>query len=426
MEKKFLYVLIGILLITAITMPIVVYYFTSQSLGTIEATEPLRIGILMPLTGGGSYIGPEMMHGTMSGFEDANSAGGVLGRNIEIYIEDDQSDPTQAVLAARKLIDVNHVKVIVGMFLSSQVLAVAPICIENHVILFGGGAADEISFLNDKTLHPAEDTGWVFRSCPTASQYAGSVVKTAVEKAGATRVGLMTENQPWGLSIAKYIKKLLEDANVTYKEIVYDSNKISYRSEMESMLSFNPNVTIHTGWEPDIMVTMRNAYELGYRGKWAINGFSISENFAANMGPLAEGLLIANELPWDTPALTVLSQRLHERWGFNFTRSTAYVLYDAAIVTCLAAQKAGTTTNATAIKDQLLPVSNTPGEIVESYDAGLKALKEGKDIVYKGVFVRNGYNEYGDPPVVYFGIYEIQSGQMVKVGGVEVPATYIK
>jgi branched-chain amino acid transport system substrate-binding protein len=414
MEKKILYALIVILAIATILGPIGVYTYV-QTRSSTQTTEPLRLGLLMPITGGGSYIANEMMHGALSGVQDVNAAGGVLGRQVEVYIEDDQSDPTQAVLAARKLIDVNHVKAIVGIFASYQALAVAPICIEKNVMLYVDAGADDISYL--------EDNGLVYRTTDTANQYAGSLVNAAREKAGAKRVGLMTENQPWGLSVAKSIKKLLEDAAIPYKEVVYDTSKSSYRSETESLMSFNIDTILHTGWEPDLMVMLKNAYELGYEGKYVLNGYSISQEFAQKVDPLAEGMYIAAELPFDSPRYQELRQKFEARWGHTFGHTHGYSEYDAVTITCLAAQRAGTTTNVTAIKDQILYVANAPGEIVETYESGLKALKEGKNIDYHGAYVID-YNAYGDVPLAWFNIWQIQNKTWVKIGGVEVNASY--
>lgn len=414
MEKKSLYAIIAMLAIAAVVGPIGVYYYVAST-GPEQPTEPLRIGLLMPITGGGSYIAPEMLHGALSAIEDVNAAGGVLGRQVEVYIEDDQSDPTQAVLAARKLIEVNRVKVIVGIFTSYQALAVAPICIENNVMLYVDAGADDISYL--------DDNGLVYRTTDTANQYAGSLVKTAIEEANAERVGLMTENQPWGLSVAKSIKSLLDDAGLPYKEIVYDSGKLSYRAETESILSFNPDTILHTGWEPDIMVMFNNAYEQGYEGKYALNGYSISQDFPQKVDPLAEGMYIAAELPFDSPLYQELRQKLEERWGHTFGHTHGYSEYDAVTITCLAAQKVGTTTNVTAIKEQILYVANSPGDVVETYEAGLNALKDGKNIDYKGPYVLD-YNAYGDVPLAWFNIWQIQNTEWIKIGGVEVNATY--
>ncbi|HUN45474.1 MAG TPA: ABC transporter substrate-binding protein, partial [Stellaceae bacterium] len=75
---------------------------------------PLRLGVLTPLTGAGGYDGPRMLRAMQLVATEVNAAGGVLGRQIELVVEDSQTNPEPAVRAARKLIDVDKVPVIMG------------------------------------------------------------------------------------------------------------------------------------------------------------------------------------------------------------------------------------------------------------------------------------------------------------------------
>src|SRR5438477_387640 len=68
---------------------------------------PIRIGSLTPLTGGGGSYGPPMRDAIVGVINEVNQAGGVLGRQIQVVSEDDQTNPEAAVRAARKLIDVD-------------------------------------------------------------------------------------------------------------------------------------------------------------------------------------------------------------------------------------------------------------------------------------------------------------------------------
>src|SRR6185436_17922776 len=75
---------------------------------------PIKVGILTPLTGAGGNDGPRMLKAMQAVIEEVNKAGGVMGRRIETVVEDDQTNPEAAVRAARKLIEVDKVPVIMG------------------------------------------------------------------------------------------------------------------------------------------------------------------------------------------------------------------------------------------------------------------------------------------------------------------------
>jgi len=84
-----------------------------------QAQDVVRIGGLLPLTSIGAPYGPTMALIHKGVVDQVNAAGGVNGQNVEYAYEDDQVNPDAGVLAARKLIDINKVGVIIGAWSSS-------------------------------------------------------------------------------------------------------------------------------------------------------------------------------------------------------------------------------------------------------------------------------------------------------------------
>lgn len=115
--------------------------------GSYAQTEPLRLGVVTPLTGAGGADGPRMLKAMQAVADEVNAAGGVLGRKIELVVEDGQTNPEAAVRAARKLIEVNKVPAIMGTWASAVTSAVAPVCWESKVFLTTVSGADSITQL---------------------------------------------------------------------------------------------------------------------------------------------------------------------------------------------------------------------------------------------------------------------------------------
>ena len=115
--------------------------------------EPSKFGILTPLTGAGGQDGPRMLKAMQAVIDEVNKAGGVLGRRIETVVEDDQTNPEAAVRAARKLIEVNKVPVIMGTWASAVTSAVAPVCWESKTFLCTVSGADSITQLPHQGYH---------------------------------------------------------------------------------------------------------------------------------------------------------------------------------------------------------------------------------------------------------------------------------
>src|SRR5262249_33309336 len=126
------------------------------ALGTVSVAGPslvraqassLVLGVLTPLTGAGGFDGPRMLQAMQGVAAGRTGAGGVIGRQIELVVEDDQTNPEAAVRAARKLIDVSKVPVIMGTWASAVTSAVAPVCWESKTFLTTVSGADSITLL---------------------------------------------------------------------------------------------------------------------------------------------------------------------------------------------------------------------------------------------------------------------------------------
>src|SRR2546422_1665663 len=71
-----------------------------------QSKEPIPIGTLCPLTGAGGSYGPDMQRSVVAVVERINKAGGITGRPIQLFHEDDQTNAEAGVRAPRKPIDV--------------------------------------------------------------------------------------------------------------------------------------------------------------------------------------------------------------------------------------------------------------------------------------------------------------------------------
>jgi diguanylate cyclase (GGDEF)-like protein/PAS domain S-box-containing protein len=88
-------------------------------------TDPIHIGLMPPLTGLVALYGPEIVWAARIACDEINARGGVLGRPLELVIEDDGSLPDTAVPAARRLVDAHRCVAIIGNLLSNSRIAVA-------------------------------------------------------------------------------------------------------------------------------------------------------------------------------------------------------------------------------------------------------------------------------------------------------------
>ena len=158
--------------------------------GIAGAAEPIKIGLVQPLTGSVAYNGTTDVNGAKVAVQQRNQAGGVLGRPIELVVEDGQCQPAASVNAAEKLIQQNKVVALAGAFCSSATAAIMPIATNNHIPLVTG-----VSSAADLT---ERGNTWFFRATETDALLAKAFAQILHDQLKLQNVAYIAVNDDWG------------------------------------------------------------------------------------------------------------------------------------------------------------------------------------------------------------------------------------
>jgi branched-chain amino acid transport system substrate-binding protein len=138
------------------------------------AQEPIKIGFVASITGGASFLGQPEKDTALMVQEWINKEGGVKGVPVQIIIEDSKSDPSQAVLATKKLIESDKVVAIIGSSTSGESMAMAPICEAAKIPMISMAAAmqivtpaDEYKRIVGTFESPRVQRPWIFKTPQT-------------------------------------------------------------------------------------------------------------------------------------------------------------------------------------------------------------------------------------------------------------------
>jgi len=164
--------------------------------------EPIKIGQITPLTGGAALDGQHVSNGAQLAVDEINAAGGVLGRPIELIVEDGKADPTESINAAEKLLTRDEVNVLLGCWASSATLAVIPV-VEEYEIPF----VVEISTNSSITQ---QGVPWVFRTSSNEALNSQFLGGTAVNKLGFSKIAYLAVNNDWGRGAAENYTNIIE------------------------------------------------------------------------------------------------------------------------------------------------------------------------------------------------------------------------
>ncbi|MGO8869630.1 MAG: ABC transporter substrate-binding protein [Alphaproteobacteria bacterium] len=151
--------------------------FAAPFVITARAADAVKVGMIDPFTGVYAAVAQNELIGAKFAAEQINAQGGVLGRQIELLVEDSANDVGTGVEKARKLIERDGIQFLIGDVNSAIALAIAQVSNEKKVLhIVSGGHTDGIT---------GKDCHWnVYRVCNTTKMEANSVAELLFNKYG--------------------------------------------------------------------------------------------------------------------------------------------------------------------------------------------------------------------------------------------------
>jgi branched-chain amino acid transport system substrate-binding protein len=364
-----------------------------------QSAEPVRIGAVLPLTGGGGQYGPTMAKVAQAVVEEVNRAGGVLGRRVELIVEDDQTNPEPGTRAARKLIDVNRVGAIAGVWASSVASAVAPLCWESRTFLATCAGADSITRLPHQ--------GYIIRTQPT-SGFQGVKIGRFIAELGGRKVAYLGLQTPFTPFTVEGVTNALKAAGGTVESVIYEPKKPTYRTELDKALAGNPDTLMMGGFLDDTTVLARDVYRAGYKGRLIGFGYTVNQKLVDALPPGAiDGAYgVAGSAAVDGTAYKRLATLLGQATVDPFTAQ----IYDQMNLVLLAIAQSKQTTGA-AIKESIRAVTRD-GRKVDSAVDGIKAIAAGQAVQYDGASGPCRFTEIGDIVDGPFRYEQVKEGKI--------------
>jgi ABC-type branched-subunit amino acid transport system substrate-binding protein len=362
--------------------------------------EALKFGILTPLTGAGGADGPRMLKAMQTVIEEVNKAGGVLGRKIETVVEDDQTNPEAAVRAARKLIEVDKVPVIMGTWASAVTSAVAPVCWESKTFLCTVSGADSI------TLLPHQ--GYLIRTQPN-SKLQGTSHAEFIAGMGKKKVAVIGIQAPFALSTKETLDNVLKSKGASVvSHMIYEKDKPTYRSEIDQAMKSDPDFLYLNGYAPDTVVVLRDLFKANINLPKFAQSYAVPQKTLDTIpAEVSAGLFTGQpSADIDSQAFKLTSQRLGMEPDSYEAQATDWA---SLVILTVAKAKAAT---GIALKDNVRKISQGDGQKVYSAVEGLKALAEGKEINYEGASGPCDFTDIGDILGCRFRYMEVADGKL--------------
>ncbi|CAM3774805.1 amino acid/amide ABC transporter substrate-binding protein (HAAT family) [Kerstersia gyiorum] len=257
---------------------------TSGTAGADSSPQAMRLGFIESITGPGAAYGEAHYKGTRLAIDLINAEGGVNGQAIEIFAEDDKSDPTAGINAAKKLISQRNVDVIAG---SSASLVTIAFSRENEKskIPLVVGVAGSPTITN-------QGYGYVWRVNVTDNQLDAKAMEHFFTEHGKRRFAFLAENSDYGKPPTKGAADLIRSLGgevVAYEE--YNRGETDFKAQLTNIRKQNPDVLLVHGYYTEGSIIARQVKELGIEGQLVVNMGQGVPKFAELAGNAAEGVI---------------------------------------------------------------------------------------------------------------------------------------
>ena len=334
-----------ILLLKTVGLIGLVFSLLIVSGGTpLDAAEPIKIGAVLSITGRGAFLGQPEKEAITVVVEEINRKGGVLGRPIEVYFEDDQSNPTNSAIAATKLIRDKKVSCILGASLVVCAMAMIPICEREEIP----------QILPVPVTTPVKK--WVFSANLTDYRLAQRMLNFTMDVVGARKIALLHSSDTYGMNGAQGITENIGKSGasliITEKFEPADTTMIPQLTKVKAA---RPDAIILYANANPAAVVAKNYQQLGMETQVVGSAGIPTPEFIKLTGKITEGGrwilfclkdLFAEQLPPDDPfrknLYEPLKKAIQEKFGRAEWNGMARNGYDAIQIAVEGLKIAGT------------------------------------------------------------------------------------
>src|SRR5215475_11173576 len=225
---------------------------------------PIKLGMVNPLTGILAALAQSEVDGARFAVDILNKGGGILGREVQLLVEDSANDVGTGVQKTRKLIDRDNVAVILGDVNSGIAYAMSQVTNEKKVFhIVPGGHTDPITGTNCK---------WnVFRICNTTTMDAAATTPELVKRFGK-RWFFITPDYAYGHSLQEAFVKNLKKYDGEFAGDMLPINTSDFSATLIKAKAYKPNVLLNNMGGLTQINCMKQFTQFGMQKDMALGG----------------------------------------------------------------------------------------------------------------------------------------------------------
>lgn len=362
------------------------------------ASDPIRIGVSGPFTGGSSPMGISMREGSRIAATEINAAGGLLGRPLELVERDDEASNERGAQVVQELVHQERVVASLGIVNTGVALASQRFYQEARVPVITAVATG--SLLTKQFLPPRHPDNFVFRVSASDTLQAAMIVVEAIDRRGFERVAIFHDATNYGQLGRQDLERALRAHALRPVAVErFEIRQADMTAQLRRARDAGAEAILTYGIGPELAQIANGMARLDWRvplvGSWTL----AMSNFIDNAGPNAEGARMPQT--FIAEATTPKRRSFLEAWKKSSgsvripVPPAAAQGYDSLLLLAAAIRQAG----------------STDGDRIREALENLQAPVEGVIMTYRRPFSKGNHEAITDAGDIYIG--EVRDGRVV-------------
>jgi len=220
-----------------------------------DGRRPIRVGMIADQTGALSFVGQANANVARMVIGDLNARGGLLGRRIELHLEDSQTDDSVAAAKAARLVEKDHVDVIFGGIYSSTRQAIKePAVVRGRTL-----------YIYPEQYEGQESDPLIFCTGPVPAQQIDPFIPWLMRETGAGKFYLPSADYIWPHVLNERVREVVTaNGGSIVGEEYFPLDHTDYRETVERINASGADVVFNTIVPPGLSAFFEQLYDSGF------------------------------------------------------------------------------------------------------------------------------------------------------------------
>ncbi|WP_156226238.1 ABC transporter substrate-binding protein [Herbaspirillum chlorophenolicum] len=301
-----------------------------------QAADTIKIGMIAESTGANAEAGVYQINGARMAVEEINKAGGVLGKQLELKVEDNQSTNPGSVLALSKLTSGGDMAALIGTVRSTQIQAMSPTLVKTGLPMMIGGTDYGLTHANNP---------WIFRARPNDGYSAKVIAEYGVNTLKLKKWAIVHSTDSFGNGGKTHLTNALKALGVTPVTVQgFTSNSQDMTPVVLAIKQSGADiVSSYIANSTDVAIFAKQLRQLGVKAAW-VGSPSVSTDTAMKLAveALYDTYSIADYASSSSPEAGAYDKKYKEKYKIDADLYSAWA-YDAVSLLAMAMNNAKST-----------------------------------------------------------------------------------